>query len=58
VTADQLHAAHRALTDLRVELDTAYLRGDLSDDDADEFLRMLAGLALFLNLKPLNDAQN
>ena len=53
MTPTQFTAARTAIQDLERALIDAYTKGEITSPDADEFLRMLNALALFLSLKPL-----
>lgn len=57
MTPNQYAAAHRAIKDLGDALDDAYRKGEITSPDADEFLRMLNALGLFLSLKPIKGPQ-
>lgn len=52
MTPEQFKAARTAIQDLERALIDAYAKGEITTPDADEFLRMLNALALFLSLKP------
>ena len=52
MTPAQYTAAHAAIQDLGHALADAYRKGEITSPDADEFLRMLNALGLFLSLKP------
>ena len=52
MTPAQYTAAHAAIQDLGHALADAYRKGEITTPDADEFLRMLNSLALFLSLTP------
>jgi hypothetical protein len=52
VTPAQYAAAHAAIQDLGHNLADAFRLGEITQADADEFLRMLNALKLFLSLKP------
>lgn len=53
MTPEQYTAAHAAIRDIILALGYGYAKEEITDEDADELLRMLNAPALFLSLKPI-----